>query len=659
MAEKSSSTPAAGDRWYRQTDPETLAQALISDCDRAIQENEGRRQESFVFASLHEGVRLTSFGERGYDYDDDEVCGDLKIPIVRNTCRSIVQTALSKLTAQDSPLPQFMSNGGDWETRTKAIRLDRLVCAEYDQPQGAFTNLHELFRHGACLAMAATGSFAVFFFPTPEGMVAELDDTLTLGLETSGRHGRIVSLVRTSWYAAEELIARFPDFEEKILENEDSILQSAQTIDCAAEFAPERCVKVCQGWRSQLGKKYPGRFTMVLKDGTILHDDEKFSRVSPPCIFWHFERSLYGHWGVSLTRSIYNQCVRINEIIADVDAAEKNSPQNIVLHRKGAVKPGDLDKAKGWQFIELTGTGSLGDGFTVVTPQKYNSQSVDLLLFHENGAHETSGVSQQHSAARRAPGTTSGKHENYVAALFTERFADTERRLIEARTVATARCIVWVLGELLKVSPEYKRMYVKGDYIEEVQLADLDLDVERYTISIAPVSEDKNSPAARCDRAQESFEAGLMTGSELFSFYQDFDLKRKSDLILAQENWLERQIDMWLHAPKGLIEYQGPIQWMDLQSAAKMVAQALLIARTKRAPDDRVQYFLNFLDEVQAYTDQATAQAATKINAQSVGASGAFPGAGAPTAPVGMPSQGPPPVPPAAAGMSAGAQPPA
>lgn len=656
MADKRAA-PAAEEQWYRRETPEEAARGLLDECDRAIQENEYRRTEARVFGGLHEGCNLTSFCDRGTDYRDDQVFPDFDIPVVRNTCRSIVQTALSKLTAQDSPLPQFMSNGGDWETRTKAIRLDRLVTAEYDQAQGAFANLHELFRHGANLAMAATGSFAVFYFATPEGMVAELDDTLTLGLEKSGRHGRIVSLVRTAWYSAEELIARFPDYEDEILENEDHILDGAESLDCAAQFAPERAVKVCQGWRSQLGKKSSGRFLMVLKDGTILHDDQKFSRREPPCVFWHYERSLFGHWGVSLTRSIYNQCLRINEIINDVDQAEKNSPQGLVLHRKGAVAEGELVKTKGWHFVELAGTGSLGDGFTVVQPHKYASQSVDLLLFHESGAHDTSGVSQQHSAARRQPGTTSGKHENYVAALFTERFADTERRLIDMRTVATARCIVWVLGELLTVAKDYKRLYIKGDYVEEIQLADLDLDVERYSISIAPVSEDKQSPQARCERAERAFDAGQMTGAELFSFYQDFDLKRKSDLILAQENWLERQIDMWLHAPFDQIEYQGPIQWMDLQSSAKMVAQALLIARTKRAPDDRIQYFLTFLDEVQAFSDMASAQANTTISAGSVAESGAFPGAGAGPAAGAMPPGGPPPVPPAMAGM--GAAPPA
>lgn len=630
----------ASEQWYR-LNGEEAAQALISECERAIQFNASRRAEALLFASLFEGVELCSFDERGYVFDNDEVFRDLDIPVVRNTCRSIVMTGVSKITAQDSPLPQFMSNGGDWTTRTKAVRLDRLVSAEYEQAQGCFSNLHELFRHGAELAMAATGSFGVFYFSGPDGMVAELDDTLTLGMEQSGRYGRIISLVRTCWYNAEELIVRFPKFEDQILDNEQRMPDGIRDID--GDLTPERGVKVCQGWRSCIGKKNMGRELFVLKDGTVLRDNKKYERKAPPVVFWHFERSLYGQWGVSLTRSIYNQCVRINQIIADVDYAERNSPQGLVLHKKGATAAGDTDKVRGWQFVEITGAADMGSAFQVVAPPKYNQQSVDLLLFHEQGAHDISGISDQHTSAKRSVGTTSGKHENMVAALFTERFADTERRLIDMRTTASARVIVWCLQDMLEEDPEYKRIYAKGDYVEEVKLADLDLDLDRYTINIAAVSEDKNSPKARMDKMDEAFDRGDISGSELLAFQQDFDDKARSSMAVAQDNWLERQIDKWLHADN--VEYQGPVQWMDLQSAARMTAQAMLIARTKGLPDDRLGFFTRFLDEVQAYIDQATAQAATSVSTDAAGAGAIFGGATTPppaAAPAGMPPPGSP-----------------
>lgn len=636
----------AASQWYR-LDDALAARALIDECNRAIVCNESRRTEALIFASLFEGVEITSFDDRGYDLSNNEVFRDLDgAPVIRNTCRSKVLTALSKMAAQDSPLPQFMSNGGDWETRCKAVRLDRLVCAEYAQPQGQFSNLHELFRHGACIAMAATGSFGVFYLPGPDTIIAELDDTMSIGLETSGRFGRVISLVRTTWYNTEELIARYPDFETEILANEsimpNGILREGEVND----LCPERGVKVHQGWRVMLGEKNFGRELFVLKDGTVLKDDQEYKRSTPPAAFWHYERSLYSPWGVSLTRTIYAECQRINEILADVDHAEKNSPQGLVLHKKDATRTGDLDKVRGWQIVELTGTGNLTDGIQIVDPPKFASQSLELMMLHEQGVSDTSGVSAQHSAATRSVGTTSGKHENMVAALFTERFADNERRLIDMRTTMSARLIVWALQDMLEEVPDYKRIYAKGDYVEEIKLEDLDLDLDRYTISIAPVSEDKNSPRARMEKADKWFESGLLSGDQLLAFQQDFDDKAKSQLTLGQENWLERQIDMWLHSDE--ILYQGPLRGMDLPVAAKTVTLALLTARTKRAPSNRLAWFTRFLDELQAFIDQAEMQAQTSLTAQ-VDPGMAFPGAGA-----SAPSPAPPPGPAAGAGAPPG-----
>lgn len=622
----------AADRWYRLPKADA-PKALIDECERAIKTNAGRRGEALLFAGLFEGCSLNAFDDRGYTLDNDEVFRDLDVPVVRNTCRSIVQTAVSKITAQDSPMPQFMANGGDWGMRQKAVMLDRLVSCEYQQPQGAFSNLHELFRHGATLAMAATGSFAVVYGHGPDGVCAELDDTLTLGIERGSRYGRVISLVRTTWYDAEELIARYPKFEDEILENEKRI-DTLYARDGQGELAPERGVKVYQGWRVAIGDT-KGRCMYVLEDGTVLLDDRKYERPTPPIAIWHYERALYGQWGVPLTRTIYNQVVRINQIIADVDYAERNSPQGLVLHKKDATRPGDTEKVRGWQFVEINGAGDMQAAFQVVTPPKFAQDSVQLLRFHEEGAHNLSGISEQHTAAQRSVGTTSGKHENMVAALFTERFADAERRLIDVRTTVSARFIVWALQDCLEHDPEYSRYYAEGEYIDEIKLADLDLDEDKYVLQIAAVSEDKLTAKARLEKMDQAFEAGLITGTELLAFQQDYDTRSLSALATAQEDWLGRQIDRWQHADQ--VEYQGPIPWMDLQSAAKTVAQALLVGRSKGLPDDRLAYFTRFLDEVQAYMAQAAPQAAAQ-GALGAGAPVMAPAApAAPALPPGMP----------------------
>lgn len=612
------------EKWHRCTDPEEAAQNLLRAGQLAIEKASPRRGEARLFASLHEGLELTSFDGAGYRYDNNEVFEHISMPVIKNTVRSIVMTAVAKMTANDSPLAQFMTNEGGWEEQTKSTRMGRMVDVEVEQPQGHFATLHELHRHGATIAIAATGSYMIFFFPGDEGVRAELDDTLTVGIDQAGRFGRITALVRTVWYDADELAADFPDFEDEIYANEQLHQDQWVSTDIESDVRPRRGVKVVQGWHCQY-KDNVGREMWVLQDGTILRDED-YDRKFPPMVKWDYERQLYGLWGVPLTRTIYEMAMRENRMLCDMDNAERNSPQCLVILPENAEKPGDLDEARGWTFIR---TMVDPKQINFVTPPKYNQMSADFADRMAAGCQDISGISNQHTAAKKAVGTTSGKHEHLVAALFTERFADQERRLIQVRAVDTAKEVVRAMKELVEDQPDFERIWSRGDKTEKIRPADLDLDVSKYTITVAPVSEDKDTPKARMDKAQEWLEMGLITGTEFASLEQTYATNAKTGTLIAQEEWLEKQIDKWLHADEKerLAEdfYQGPDRWIDLPAAMRQVSMAKLQARSRGAPSDVLEWFDKFSAEASDYMDQQTAQQNTHINATGP-ASSIFPG---------------------------------
>ena len=216
------------EKWYRVEDPEVAAQLLLRDARNVFDENGARYGECRSYASIFEGLALTSFEMTGYRFDDHDAFGDaLDAPVLKNTIRSTGMTLVAKLCANDTPLSQFMTNRGGWQESVKAVRMGRLVDAEVEQPQGIFSTLHEMHRHGATLAINVTGSYMIFFFPGDDGVRCELDDTLAVGIEVSGRFGRIVSLVRTVWRDADELAADFPDYEDQIYEQEEVCLDGS------------------------------------------------------------------------------------------------------------------------------------------------------------------------------------------------------------------------------------------------------------------------------------------------------------------------------------------------------------------------------------------------------------------------------------------------
>lgn len=623
------------EKWYRCEDQDEAAQNLLRWGQHAIEKASLRRGEARLFASLFEGLQLTSFDGNGYGYDQRDVfesAEGLGIPVIKNTVRSIGMTAVAKMTANDTPLAQFMTTDGGWEEQTKAVRMGRMVDVEVEQPQGHFATLHEMHRHGATLAINATGSYMIFFFPGDDGIRAELDDTLTVGIEQAGRFGRITSIVRTVWYDADDLAAEpdFEKFEDEIYANEQLHHDQWIASDTESDIRPRRGVKVVQGWHMQY-KSAVGREMWVLQDGTILRDVD-YDRGTIPAVKWDYERQLYGLWGVPMTRTIYEMAMRENRMLCDMDNAERNSPQCVIVLPENAEKPGDLDEARGWTIIRA----QVPDQVHFVSPPKYNQMSADFVDRMQQACQDISGISNQHSAAQKATGTTSGKHEHLVAALFTERFADQERRLIQARAVDTAKEIVHGMKVLVEKNPGFERVWSRGDKTEKIKPADLDLDTSKYTITVAPVSEDKDTPKARMDKAQEWLEMGLITGTEFASLEQTYATNAKTSNLIAQEEWVEKQIDKWLHAkPEDRLAedfYQGPNRWIDLPSAMRQVAMAELQARSRSAPTEILEWFDKFLAEASDYMDQQNAQAATHINATATAGS-IFPGAGGGSAP--------------------------
>lgn len=607
------------EKWYRVFDKQIRCALLLEEGTRCIMQNSLRRDEALCFASVFDGLEMTSFDATGYQYDNPDVFPGLEAPIIKNTLRSIGQTTVSKLAASDQPYAQFMTNRGGWKEITKATKMDRLVQAEVERPQGHFNTLHEVHRHGATLAINVTGSYAVFFFPTAEGIRCELDDTLALGVDQSGRFGNIVALVRVVYYNADQLASDFPDFEDEIFSNEKILPDGSMGfIGVRGEYdqslRPRRGVKVTQGWFcSYLGK--PGARMYALEDGTILLDDRKWKRATPPWVKWDYERELYGVWGVPQSRTTYQQCMRENRMLCDADNAERNSPQCVMLLPVNAEQEGDLDEARGWAIVRTNVDPSK---VIMATPPKYNQMTLDFVDRMNQGAHEVSGVSDQHTSARKAQGTTSGKHEHLVAALFTERFADAERRLIQCRAIDTAKQLVFAFEELVQNHPSFSRVWANGDDSEELKPADLDLDVSKYTITVAAVSEDKDSPAARLDKADEWLQMGIITGSEWASIQQTLATQEQSEMLTTQQEWVAKQIYKWCHDDddKRLEEgwYQGPEKWDDLPAELRQVSLAKKRAQMRGAPPDVLQWFDKFLAEASAYHDEDIAQQNAKLS---------------------------------------------
>lgn len=590
---------------------EDAAKALIARCAAAQADNQERVARAVLFGSLFEGCTLTSFNGPGYDLVSSGAFKCVNTPIIRNPLRSIVMTLLSKLFCVDAPLPKAMSDGGDWSQRSKAEDIDRFLECEFLLSQGAFNNSDDLWNHAGMIAMAAVGSAAAVIVPGYDQVEMQLDDTLTMGVDRSGPRGAVRGLVRTVWMDPEEMVFN------NLRKHKAAILASTEQVEDPLEATrmgrgmeshKQRMVRYYQGWRCKVTDR-DGRYLVVLKDGTTLRD-VPYKRKESPAVFFHWERQLSGEWGTPVTQNIFEELMRMNERMADVDDMVANSPGVIAAGPKDVLT--EMAQARGIQRLET----NFPDKLKIFIPEKLDRQALELAKEHELGAHNISGVNQAQSSASRAVGTRSGEHEELVAHMFSERFADQQRRLTHAKVIETSKRFLWAAQDMVEDgAKDFIRQWQSKDHktYRKLNVADLDLDDSRYVFSICAVSEDKNRPETRAKKADEYLRMNLLSGAEWLQTQKDLDVDASVQLAQQQYEWVDAQIEKWTREPPEKMRdvYQSPRKWLDPVAAGRQVTLAFLRLQEAGCPEERLAWAEKFIDECVVLAREEAQQAAS------------------------------------------------
>ena len=119
--------------------------------------------------------------------------------------------------------------------------------------------------------------------------------------------------------------------------------------------------------------------------------------------------------------------------------------------------------------------------------------------------------------------------------------------------------------------------------------------------------------------------------AELIQFRQHLDADSVGDQVNRENQWIQRQIEKWLHSKDAeQLEdgfYQSPRKSMDLERMADRVSLELLGAESMGAPPDRLEYFELFLEELAVLIEQKQLADKTSVST-TIDASQAFPSLG-------------------------------
>lgn len=627
-----------------------------------------RRSRARRLAGMYHGrnldtpfMRDATFSWSSDPNNTSDVDADLdEIRLVRNKAFEYVETVVGKIGAVDAPRPALMVTDGDWDLKRRVTLNSRLLEAEYDQRQGVFSNIHALSHQGLRIATAATGSIAAKVYPWPkeDRVVVELHDTLDMFLDdTELSYNNPRTFGEVTWWPPQRLIQNYPTHAARIRTALEPRKERGGLVFTGSNSLVE-LVPVWEAWAVKVGDE-DGRHLACLRDGTVLVD-EPWDETEPPFAFFHASPALVGFWGTPLMEVAYEEILKVNEILATCDFAHTHTPKQVHYVNEQMLE--DISEIETVATLKIVRTKSPQYQPQVHNPAPFDRIDLELLHEHEAGIARALGIDEMHSAAKAEDGLPSAVAQREAASRFDNRFAATHRAFQQWVAVDLGRHILKAQRRLYEKNRAFKRKWTGELFSKEIKAKDvIKLDVEALHVQLKPVSEQKNTPQERVQYAEELLEKGAIPFEAYISALEHYDTPGETRVIKTQRRWIAWQIDAWLMTDDDEpVEYQSPRPWMRKSDAMVQVLDAFMEAELNGVPQERLQYFLDFIAELGAMmaaevAPPAAPQAPLGLGQPVQGAAGMNAGAQGLMAPALAPGMAPGPTPPPAAPPGVGA----
>jgi len=596
--------------WDPELDDFEAAEGLRAYFARFASIQQSRRSLAERYATVVEGMRMSSLGAYGYSYDsvENDFFDETEVPIIRNVAFAVVDTLTSKIGAIDPPLPAMLTNRGSWKDRRQAADLEELVRAEYKQPKALWPNLHDLWIAALRLAAACTGVVAVQFFAACGKVEARIHDTLDMAWSPDLRTQCCVT-----WLPVEDAIDLWPDAEDDIRASAGEPPDEWRVPTRSGEKLVEY-VAVYEGWRGGTADK-PGRYIACVKNGGAIVNDE-YPHERPPFVWLGCTPHLYGPLSHSMVHHIYESMKRDNLILSRVDKAiAKTNQSERWVDQNKLVNPDALASTEDVKIILCNEEYQPG----IVEARGFAPEHLQVADRHYQDAHDISGMSQSHSAGTRQEGIDSAIGQRYVAALVNERFASLQQRYVQAVAVDSARVIIQILCEIFEEDPKLMRLAPGEDTLKEIsgKVALKGIEQIKYVIQPNAVSGNKGSPSDRMQTALELKQLGILSDTAFTAVQgQGMDLPEELDDQDIERQWFEKQFHRYMFASDDEIAepefYEAPLEHVKIGQAVLQTVQAYLEASIDDLEPERLDFFFRMLADLSSLApDPATGQAAS------------------------------------------------
>jgi hypothetical protein len=636
--------PTKLDLWYEIEDEEQAGKAVCALARKHRDAFGARKTRACTLLGIYEGLNLDRFDSRAYDSaepftfvnEDNEGNKAGEYRQTHNIGARIMDAIDAKIFALERTKTQFVMSDGGWKVKSAGIKAGRFIEGQMSEPQGMFKDMWELWRQAARLATIATTAAMVFFWSDPDQgkIVAELDDTLNVFVETTGLpYDGYSSIGRITWWDPEKLALRFPKHAEAIRAQAVTAesIQSWRELYSADEAETNDSgtlrVPLVQAWRMQQGDPDNGGIEGVEISAIpgLTLDRKPYDYDYPPCVRFCPMPQLAGKWGRTILERAVEAIRRYNEILNSVDLAERLTPKGVVFYDPTTTDPEVMARVKDVIAIPYTGPAGKEPKYSPLDP--VSAVVLQILQLHKDAAYDLTGMNESHATMDLGKGL-SGVAIRLIKQEIYEMFAPLEDEFTRCVGPETAKQIMRCAQELQKQGgfTAVWKGGQEGGWLQEISADVFDiLSDQIYRTAAQPISGTANTPADRVQLAEDLVQVGIITGEAYAKILQDFNTfgYTGNELSMVEEQFIEKLIDGWMFADIEDAKRRtiDPEIWMDRDYSMTLKVGAAYLQfrmdtiedRNDRVVQERLMMFKNYLSKL---TKNAQDRAALATQAQ-------------------------------------------
>lgn len=553
-----------------------------------------------------------------------------------NIARSATDTLVAKI-AQHRPLPQVLTQRGNWRQQKRAKKMTQFIEGEFYQQKIFEQKAKTIVRDAAIF-----GRGVLAIYDDGEEIVTERVFPWELFFdEWDARYGQPQTAYHFRTADREVLKERFArtanGWNQRVRAAiEDATVISSEQMDGRDDgMKTVDRVEFVEAYRLPARKGGKGRHIVATSAGTLL--DEPWEAESFPYAMLFYNDPLTGMHGQGLVEQLEGYQYEINTM------AQKVSDSHHLLGGAWVLVP------QGSDIIESHMQNGLG---TVIRhkpglpPQLFQPNPVHPATYERlrdlpQDALNDVGISQMSAQSRTPQGITAAVALQTMDDIETERFI-VFGRAYEAWCLDVARQLVACVKRLAEDNGEYSvSVPMKGGLLD-MKWADVEIDgfeLRCFSTSMLP-----QQPAARLERLEAYFNAQVIDRQTFMKLMDGLDLQAEFDLALAPTMAVEERLEKMMEAEETTPEneaYLAPSNYMPLEWAATRAQQYLDKGDVDGMPEHVKNLLRRFTLEIENILNPPLPEPTDDMMAGAGGPGGAMP----PPPPMpGMP-MGPAPLP--------------